>query len=147
MKAAGRETAASTSRREQRSVAGAWIVDRGPSAHGLRSAFHDLLEVALRCRVLLVLVLAALPAFPVAKEIVQIQRDIALLQEQVRTLQRSVDERLAVTQQLLNQNLEASNRLATSLAVLEKAVHGQEKVMAEPVAGVIARIETLSSQF
>ena len=49
-------------------------------------------------QVVLMFALAALPAFPVAKEIVQLQRDVALLQDQIRSLQRSVDERFAVTQ-------------------------------------------------
>lgn len=98
-------------------------------------------------RVFLLFVAAALPAFPVAKEIVQLQRDMALLQDQVRTLQRSVDERMAVTQELLNRSLEASNKLAAFLAVLEKSVQEQGKVLVAPVANVNARVDTLSSQF
>ena len=98
-------------------------------------------------RFLLVFALLAWPAFPVAKEILQLQRDIGLLQDQLRTVQRSVDERFAVMQQLLNQNLEAASRLNTSLVVLEKAVQGQEKVLAAPVANVSARVDTLASQF
>lgn len=98
-------------------------------------------------RWLLALILTAAPAFPVAKEILQLQRDLALLQDQVRSLQRALDERGAVTQQLLNQNLEAANRLATSLAVLDKSVHGQEKVLAGPVAAVASRVDTMATQF
>ncbi len=98
-------------------------------------------------RLLLAFALMAGPAFPVAKEILQLQRDLALLQDQIRALQRSFDEKLAVTQQLLNQNLEAANRLSTSLAVLEKTVHGQEKVLVAPVANVSSRVDTLATQF
>lgn len=101
----------------------------------------------MRYRLLLVLVCAAWPAFPVAKEILQLQRDLALLQEQIRTLQRGFDTELAKTQQLLNQNLEASGRLATGIAVLEKAVANQEKVLAAPVATVNTRVDTMASQF
>ncbi len=98
-------------------------------------------------RLLLMFALAALPAFPVAKEILQLQRDLALLQEQVRTLQKSLDERMAVSQQLMNQNLEAANRLSTALAMVEKTVHAQEKVLVAPVANVGSRVESLATQF
>jgi len=83
----------------------------------------------------------------VAKEILQLQRDMAQLQEQVRTLQRAFDTELAKSQQLLSQNLEASGRLATAIAVLEKTVHSQEKVLATPVAAVNTRVDTMASQF
>ena len=98
-------------------------------------------------RLLLVFVLAALPALPVSKEILQLQRDIALLQDQLSKLQRSVDERFAVTQQLLNQNLDASGKLSSSLAVLERVVQGQEKVLTAPVANISTRVDTLAGQF
>ncbi len=98
-------------------------------------------------RILLLLVLAALPAWPVDREIIQLQRDMALLQDQVRTLQRSNDEKFAALQQLLTQNLEASKGLTASLAAIEKTVQGQEKVLAAPVANVSARVDTLATQF
>lgn len=101
----------------------------------------------MRYRLLLLVLCAAGPALPVSKEILQLQRDIAQLQEQLRTLQRGFDTELAKTQQLLNQNLEASARLATSIAVLERAVGNQEKVLAAPVATVNSRVDTMASQF
>lgn len=101
----------------------------------------------MRHRLLIALVCAAWPAFPVAKEILQLQRDLALLQEQIRTLQTRFDTELAKSQQLLNQNLEASGRLATSIAVLEKSITNQEKVLAAPVATVNSRVDTMASQF
>ena len=101
----------------------------------------------MRHRLLIALVCAAWPAFPVAKEILQLQRDLALLQEQIRTLQTRFDTELAKSQQLLNQNLEASGRLATSIAVLEKSIANQEKVLAAPVATVNSRVDTMASQF
>ncbi len=101
----------------------------------------------MRHRLLLILVCAAWPAFPVAKEILQLQRDLAQLQEQIRTLQTRFDTELAKSQQLLNQNLEASGRLATSIAVLEKSIANQEKALAAPVATVNTRVDTMASQF
>lgn len=98
-------------------------------------------------RLSLVLFLAVSPAFPVAKEILQLQRDMALLQDQVRSLQRSLDTELAKTQQLLNQNLDAATRLSNSLAILERMVQGQEKALVGPISTVNTRVDTLVSQF
>lgn len=98
-------------------------------------------------RFILLFVLAALPAFPVAKEIVQLQRDVALLQDQLRALQRSVDERFAVTQQLMNQNLDAANKLSSSLAVMQRTIQDQEKTLTAPLANTNARIDTMAQQF
>ena len=109
--------------------------------------FHDRQEVGLAYRLVWLLALAALPAFPVSKEMLQLQRDMAQLQEQIRGLQRTVDERFAVTQQLLNQGLEASTKLSNGLAALERTVETQEKALVAPVANVNTRMDTLASQF
>jgi tol-pal system protein YbgF len=101
----------------------------------------------LSSRIIWLLLLAAAPVWPQSREIIQLQRDMALLQDQVRTLQKSVEERFVATQQLLEQNLEAANRLTSGLAVLEKSMQNQERVVAGPLAGVSTRVETLATQF
>ncbi len=98
-------------------------------------------------RLLLVFALAVLPAFPVSKEMLQLQRDVAQLQDQLNKLQSSFDERLAVTQQLLNQNLNAANGLSTRFVVLEKGLQDQAKSMAAPLADTNARVDSLTGQF
>ena len=98
-------------------------------------------------RFLFLFLLAALPAFPVAKEILQLQRDVAQLQDQVSKLEKSLGVQLGVMQQLLNQSLDASARLSNSLAALERTVQGQEKVLAQPVAGVNAKVDSLTERF
>ena len=49
-------------------------------------------------------------AFGASKEIQELQRDVALLQDQVRTLQRAQDEKFAAMQALVQQTLESVNR-------------------------------------
>lgn len=104
---------------------------------------------ALPRRFLLIFLLAALPAFPVSKEMLQLQRDIAQLQDQVRNLQSAFDKQLAVTQQLLNQNLEANGQIANRLGALEKGLQDQGKAVA-PLATSLAnangRVESLAGQ-
>jgi tol-pal system protein YbgF len=86
-----------------------------------------------------------------SKEIVELQRDVALLQDQLRTLQRSVDERFSSLQTLVQQALEASNRTNTSLAVMQSrfsdTVKEQQASIAGPVAGVGSKLDQMSEDF
>jgi len=80
-----------------------------------------------------------LPAGAVAKEIIQLQRDVALLQQQLRDLQRSVDEKTAVLKTLVEQALDAVNRMNLTVNNLERAVR-------ETQAGAEARVDSLGTQ-
>jgi len=82
---------------------------------------------------------ACLPAGAVAKEIIQLQRDVALLQQQLRDLQRSVDEKNAVLKTLVEQALDAVNRMNLTVSNLERAVR-------ETQAGSEARVDSLATQ-
>src|SRR5512140_421780 len=105
---------------------------------------------------LLGLLFCALLAFPVLsfgqkKEYVELQRDIALLQDQVRSLQTSLNEKLAQLQMLVQQSLDASNKSSTAVAVLDSGIRDrlrdQEKSVAGPVAGVGAKLDQLTEEF
>ncbi len=83
----------------------------------------------------------------VSKEIVELQRDVSLLQDQVRTLQRSVDE-LRV---LVQQNLDQSNKVNTAIAVLDSSLRDrlgeQNKTVAAPIAGLGSKVDQMSTDF
>jgi hypothetical protein len=69
------------------------------------------------------LALALAPAlFGANKEMVQLQRDVALLQDDVRTLQRSLDEKMAALRTLVEQTYSATGKAGTSIAVLESGI-------------------------
>src|SRR5215469_12293163 len=79
-------------------------------------------------RSLSVLALLALPIMAPAasREIQELQRDIAMLQDQVKALQRSQDdkmmaltEKLTALQVLSQQSLDAANRANTGVAVIQ----------------------------
>jgi len=57
-------------------------------------------------------------ALAASKEIVELSRDVAILQEQMRGLQRSQDEKLSAIQVLVQQALDAANKANTSVALL-----------------------------
>jgi len=99
----------------------------------------------------LLVTLSALPALAQKEKIAEIQRDILLMQDQIRALQRSQDEKMAAMQVLVQQTLESANKANTAVAVLDAALRDrmkeQEKLLVAPVANVGARVDTMSNDF
>lgn len=102
-----------------------------------------------------VLALVAFLVFPTLasaerKEYVELQRDVAILQDQIRTLQRTIDEKLAQTTLLVQQTLDAVNKANTSIAVLENSfkdrLREQERNVSQPVAGMSSKMDDLTTQ-
>jgi tol-pal system protein YbgF len=96
--------------------------------------------------------LAAGPfAFGASKEIVELQRDVALLQDQVRALQQSLDQRVGSLQALVQQTLDASNRTSTAVAVMQDRFNDtlkqQQQSVIGPVASVGNKLEQMSEDF
>jgi tol-pal system protein YbgF len=85
------------------------------------------------------------------REIVELQRDIASLQEQMRQLQRTIDEKMASLSTLIQQSIESSNRGNTSLAVLEGGIRErlaeQQKNLVGPVASLGVKLDQMSTEF
>ena len=100
-----------------------------------------------------ILVLALLPAalFGASKEIVQLQRDAALLQDDVKTLQRSLDEKMAALRTLVGQTLAAASKSGTSVAVLENGIRDrlleQQKALTGPVVNMGAKVDQMATDF
>ena len=100
-----------------------------------------------------ILILLSLPAtlFGQKKEVLELQRDVAQMQDQIRVLQRSLDEKMAVIVELLKQNSEKADKAQTSVAILERSVNDrfkeQQKELAVPVATVGTKVDTLTSEY
>ena len=90
---------------------------------------------------------ASLPAFAVDREIIQIQRDIAILQELIRQMERQVGERIAVTETLSKQNLDSTNKMNAAIAVIERAVAKQGDEIIGPLSSTRTKVDQLSAQF
>lgn len=99
----------------------------------------------------LVLVFTPLAAFAQKKEMVELQRDMALLQDQVRTMQRSQDEKLGQLTLLIQQALDASGKANTSMAVLQNSISErigeQARTMVAPVQGVGTKVDQMADEF
>ncbi|MCC7234324.1 MAG: tetratricopeptide repeat protein [Bryobacterales bacterium] len=102
-------------------------------------------------RILWVAALAPMLAFAQKKEVQEMQRDVLLMQDQIRTLQRTVDEKMAALTVLVQQTLDSATKANTAVALLERQMDerlkGQEKSVAAPVAGLGAKVDSLSDEF
>lgn len=90
-----------------------------------------------------------LPALAPAQkqEVRELQRDVAVLQDQVRSLERSFNEKVGSMTTLLQQAIDGVNRLNTSMAVLDAALRDREKNLAAPVTSVGAKVDQMSNEF
>ena len=75
---------------------------------------------------LALLVAAALPAFPVSKEIVQLQTQVQALQDQMARMQQAFDERMGVMRNLIESSTDKMNQINASLADLQRTLKQQQ---------------------
>jgi tol-pal system protein YbgF len=108
----------------------------------------------LSLRTLLVLAAAAIflaVSTPTAsaqkKELIQLQRDMALLQDSMRQLDRQNAERYAGLEALLKQNLEKQDKLNAALVVIERNVSKQGDSLIGPMNSTSAKVDSLADQF
>jgi TolA-binding protein len=105
----------------------------------------------MRPQHLLLLAICLLPggAFAASKEQMEMQRDIAQLQDQVRTLQSSFDQKMATVQTLLQQALDAANKANTNVSVLSSTVNQTlERELSSkmaPIAGLAAKADNTNN--
>jgi tol-pal system protein YbgF len=72
------------------------------------------------------LVAGALPAFPVSKEIVQLQTQVQALQDQMARMQQSFDERMGVMRNLIESSTDKMNQINAGLADLQRTIKQQQ---------------------
>jgi len=89
--------------------------------------------------------------FGANKDIVELQRDLATLQDQVRTLQSSSDQKLAAITVLLQQTLDAANGASRAVAVLDARINDKLEKQAvsvgQPIAVISAKVDQMSNDF
>jgi tol-pal system protein YbgF len=83
-----------------------------------------------------------------SREIVELQRDMASLTQQVRTLQTTLDERLAAINTLVERTLDSVNKTNTSMTVLENGLRERlSQQLSAPVAGMSSRMDQMGTDF
>lgn len=99
-----------------------------------------------RLAILLLLAYAG-PAPAQKKQIQELQRDMALLQDQLR----ATNEKLASLSMLVEQVLDKVNNTNTAMAVLEKTVkdslRDQEKHLVAPIAALGTKVDSMGGEF
>jgi tol-pal system protein YbgF len=105
---------------------------------------------ALRLFLLTILVFPAIcPA--ASKEMLELQRDVADLQDQVRKLRTAFDEKTTTLTVLVQQAVDASNKANVAIAGIqggiEQQLRQQGKDVVGPVAGVGAKVDQMTTQF
>jgi tol-pal system protein YbgF len=100
-------------------------------------------------RLIPVLLICPALAHAASREIVELQRDVALLQDQVRTLQRSQDEKLGAIQALVQQALDAANKANTAVALLQdnlaQSIREQQTKVVAPVVDVGTKMDQMTT--
>jgi TolA-binding protein len=90
-------------------------------------------------------------AFGASKEIVELQRDVAQLQDQLRTMQSSTAEKLTALTVLVQQTLDASNRANSAVAVLGSRLNDsldkQAVSVGKPIAVLGSKVDQMSNDF
>lgn len=99
-------------------------------------------------RRLCVLLLIVTPnlAFAVSKEILDLQRDVAQLQELVKLVQQSQDKQFAALTVLVQQALDASNRANTAVAVIQNGFQQNGTQLKNEVVGPVVGLSTRMDQ-
>jgi tol-pal system protein YbgF len=81
----------------------------------------------------------------------EVQRDVALLQDQVRQLQQAQTSQLSELRALVQQAIDAANKANTSVAVLqsnfENIVGSQFKSVGQSTASVSSKVDQLTEEF
>jgi tol-pal system protein YbgF len=100
---------------------------------------------------LFVFLFIPLACFGANKEMVELQRDVATLQDQVRALQSSQTDKLSAIMTLLQQTLDESKSANRAVAVLESRINDrlekQSATVGQPVAVVGAKVDQMSTDF
>ena len=81
------------------------------------------------------------------KEFIQIQRDMALLQDTLRQNERASSERLAGLEALIKQSAEKQDKLSAGQAVIERNLAALDDALTEPQRSTTAKVDSLTEQF
>jgi TolA-binding protein len=95
------------------------------------------------------LLLIPATGFAASREQQEMQRDIAQLQDQVRTLQSAFDQKMSALQTLVQQALDAGNKANTGVSVLNASVtqtlDRELKGALLPVAGLSSKVDNVEN--
>src|SRR5690242_10612047 len=83
-------------------------------------------------------------SFGASKEIVELQRDVAILQDQVRQVQRTLDEKLAQLTLLMQQTQDSASKASSGVANVQSTVSDTLNQQIQPVTKIGGKVDGLS---
>jgi tol-pal system protein YbgF len=91
-----------------------------------------------------ILCIAAMPAWGVNKETIQLQTQVQQLQEQMTAMQRSFDERMGVMKNLVERDTDAVNKVAAAVSALQGTLQKQQGDSSSHVDQLSGQIQSLN---
>lgn len=102
-------------------------------------------------RIVLIFLAAAPLSFGASKEIQELQRDVSLLQDQLRAMQKDFSEKLVVIQTQVQTTLDSVNRTNSQVSGIERvfneAMRQQQQSVSGPVQAVGQKLDQMSEDF
>ncbi len=89
---------------------------------------------------------ATVLCFGASKEMIELQRDVAQLQDQANRIQRTLDEKLAALQVLLQQTQDNSSRAAISVQNMQTDVASRVGEQLRPLLGVAQKVDGMQEE-
>jgi tol-pal system protein YbgF len=93
---------------------------------------------------LFLLMIGLAPAFGVNRDLVQLQTQVDQLQQQMTQMKQSFDERMGIMKNLVEQQTDATNKVATAIADLQASLNKQTQDRAAQVDQISGQIQALN---
>jgi TolA-binding protein len=81
------------------------------------------------------------------RQMVELQRDVASLQDQVRKLDSTFNEKMGSLNTLVQQCLDSIAKLNTSMAVLDSSLRERESKLSEPLTATGSKVDQMANEF
>jgi len=94
--------------------------------------------------VVLAAVLATTPAWAVNRELVELQTQVQQIQDQMNALRQSMDERMGVVKNLMDQNTDSINKVTAAITNMQVALQKQQSDTNNHVDQLSGQLQTLN---
>ena len=101
-------------------------------------------RASLILALLAALIVGTTPAWGASKEIIQLQTQVQALQDQMSRMQQAFDERMGVMKNLVEQDTDTVNKVATAVANLQASLEKQQADSGGRVEQVSGQIQALN---
>lgn len=80
------------------------------------------------------------------EQFVEMQRDIALLSDQLKTIEKSQNDKLDALQRFVQQAIDNQGKITAAIATLQSGFAAQQKALTAPVATIGSKVDEMSTE-